>query len=110
MRSIQTLGWTCIAAMSCGAAAEEPVSPAIVSAALDPAIVTHWADQARPSRPDRLRYLEGPQCVEQRGCSMSGTTPPREPERDYIDALSLGDYGPMNVKFNGKRVKVKLRF
>lgn len=62
--------------------------------------------------PDRLGYLRG-----RTGCGSACSGPRKFPapergsvERDYIDALNLGTYGDMNVKFTGDRVKLKVRF
>lgn len=117
MRSIQTLGLTCIAAASCAAAAENAVQPephAITArAAARPAVVTMWQPRADQRQYDRLRYLDGSPCAERPGCSTSAapSQPRDEPdEYDYIDSLDLGNYGPMKFKFTGDRVKVKVRF
>lgn len=117
MRSIQALGWLCIAAVGNAAvavnAAQPARSPATLPATSAPLIVTSWQPRANPPPQDRLRHLSGSACTELAGCSTSaGLSPQREaaPEYDYIDALNLGGYGPMEFKFTGDRVKVKVRF
>lgn len=119
MRGIQTLGFTCIAAFGWTAAADETARPATeqiiarapATAALP--VLSDWRPRAGQASPDRLRYLDSARCVERPGCTMSAAasrargTPP---EYDYIDSLSLGDYGPMKFKFTGDRVKMKVRF
>lgn len=117
VRSIQTLGLTCIAAFGCGAAADDAFrqghGPTAVHVNVDRSVAALW-QQARGHslRGDRLRHLNRSLCLEQYGCSTSAVAvhEPEAPERDYIDALSLGDYGPMDFKFTGDRLKVKVRF
>jgi len=64
--------------------------------------------------PDRLRYLGAPAACSRAGACNAADTAIRldqaAVEREYIDALNLGTYGQMNVKFTGKRVKLKVRF
>lgn len=117
MRSIQTLGFTCIAALSCTATAEnaEPVPYQMTARTVGSHTVsTSWqSGAAETTRYDRLRYLNGSLCVERAGCTTSAAA--SQPARalddfDYIDSLDLGTYGPMNFKFTGDRVKLKVRF
>lgn len=112
MRSIQTFGLSCIAAVSCAAAAQNTGQPAphqaTARAAVDGSVSTSWPGRTRH---DRLSYLDGSRCVERRGCTTSsgGSRSPAAP-REYIDSLNLGTYGPMKFKFTGDRVKLKVRF
>lgn len=60
-----------------------------------------------------LDSVDGIPCQEIYGCastsvSISGVSDFNE--TDYPTALSLGTYGPMKIKFTGKRVKFKVRF
>lgn len=119
MRCIQTLGFTCITAFAWTAAADDPARPATeqiaaraaVTAA--PPVLSAWRPRAAQASPDRLRYLDSARCAERLGCTTSAAasrsrgTPS---EYDFIDSLSLGDYGPMKFKFTGDRVKMKVRF
>ena len=115
MRSLQTLGLTCIAAFSCTTAAEngpQPVPhPGTPGVSLDRAMSAAWRPRPATPRNDRLSYLNGAPCVDRLGCSTSRAHyQPDAPTWDYIDSLSLGSYGPMKFKFSGDRVKVKVRF
>lgn len=114
MRSIQTLGLTCIAAFSCTTtAAENAPGPhlAVAGVIVDRTVSTSLQTQAGDTRYDRLRYLDGSLCVEQYGCSTStAVSQSAEVSRDYFDSLNLGTYGPMKFKFTGDRVKLKVRF
>lgn len=116
MRSLQTLGLTCIAAFGCTAmAAENQASPAphpaAVGLAVDRTVSASLQTVANRSRYDRLRYLNSSLCVEQYGCTTStAVAQSGEVSADYIDALNLGTYGPMKFKFTGDRVKLKVRF
>lgn len=117
MRSIQTLGFACIAALSCAAAAENAAQTApnlmTANAAIDSAVVTSWQPRTDQPRYDRLSYLDSSLCAERLGCSTSAAASQSRgapPDFDYIDSLSLGDYGPMKFKFTGDRVKMKVRF
>lgn len=112
MRSIQTFGLSCIAVVSCAAAAQDAAQPAphqpTARAAVDNSVSTSW--RAR-TRYDRLSYLDGSRCVDRRGCSTSaGGSRSAEAPREYIDSLDLGTYGPMKFDFTGDRVKLKVRF
>lgn len=111
MHRIQILGLTCLAALSCAAVADDQAaSPHLQATAtgstLAPALVLR-SSTYRPG--DRLGYLAGAPCLETRGCTSAATRRIASP-RKYVDALSLGNYGPMNVKFTGDRVKVRVRF
>ena len=114
MRRIQTLGLSCIAAVSCAAVAETPARSASDPAAyeaLDRSVEMGWQAWTAYATPGPLRHLNGSPCQERYGCTTSAASrEPVEPQRDYIDALDLGDYGPMNFKFTGDRVKLKVRF
>jgi len=115
MRSIQSLGLTCIAALGCGAAvAEEAAGPAPHMAAAGAAgstMATAWQPHAAGQRYDRLQYLNGSACIERADCTTSASSSNSgSAEREYMDALNLGTYGPMKFKFTGDRVKLKVRF
>lgn len=115
MRSIRFLGLTCIAAFTGTAAAENAAQSATPAAArvADYTVTTAWPSRAPEARDDRLRYLNGSLCAERVDCSTSAAFSQSvgdRASRDYIDALSLGSYGPMNFKFTGDRVKLKVRF
>ncbi len=119
MHGIQTLGFTCIAAFAWTAAADDPAPPAPeqltarATAMAAPPVLSVARPRAGQAAPDRLRYLDSARCAERLGCTTTAAasrargTPP---EYDYIDSLSLGDYGPMKFKFTGDRVKMKVRF
>ncbi len=66
-----------------------------------------WRDRAGGPRDGRLSYLHASRCAP--ACTARS---PRVDiaERDYIDALTLGSYGSMDLKFTGDRVKLKVRF
>lgn len=118
MRCIPTLGLTFVAALGTAAMAEEARDPAPHQADAAYLLVERtpsatWLARAALLRQDRLQYLNASVCLEQRGCSTAfsqGRAAARFGEKDFVDALSLGTYGPMNVKFTGDRVKLKVRF
>lgn len=114
MRSIQILGLTCLAALSCTAAAEDAAGPVphtrtilLARAGLSDSVL----QGVEYTTEDRLRYLDGSGCQETRGCtkvSEPGADPPRP--FHYVDALDIGTYGPMKLKFTGDRVKLRVSF
>jgi hypothetical protein len=119
MRGIQVLGLTCAAAVSCAAAAAGVAGsrsasgtpgPRAVTVETSGGLSTSWRDHDElfPDQ-DRLAYLHRTVCVETRGCSTAASDQGTLSRR-YVDALSLGSYGPMNVKFTGDRVKLRVRF
>ena len=120
MRGIQMLGVTCAAVVSCSAAAADVAGPHPVTGAPEThgiqvgtagGLATSWLnhdDEQYPAQ-DRLAYLYRTGCVETRGCSTAASSEGAS-SRQYADALSLGTYGPMKVKFTGDRVKVKVSF
>lgn len=116
MRGIHTLGFTCIAVFSWAAADQHtgrPVPHETTDRAAPPPALSSWRPAAMQPSHDRLRYLDGPLCAERLGCTTSAAASlsrAAPAEYDYIESLSLGDYGPMKFKFTGDRVKMKLRF
>lgn len=113
MHRIQVLGLTCLAALSWTAAAADYAAPSTRMPAAQTGIrgaAPVLLLRASLSRPvDRLGYLGSGVCLETRGCTTAANRN-TETARQYVDALSLGSYGPMNVKFTGDRVKLKVRF
>jgi len=115
MHRIQALALICCAAASGAAPAETPdqdpagVLPAWTTAGIGGSgAAGRWGGAARS---DRLGYLGDPRCHETTGCSSAYRPASRRVvEYEYIDALDLGSYGPMDLKFTGKRVKFKVRF
>lgn len=117
MRGIQTLGFTCIAVFSWAAGADETATPVphqmAANTATAPPVLSAWRPSASQPANDRLQYLDGARCAERLGCTTSVAASQARgtpPDYDYIDSLSLGDYGPMKFKFTGDRVKMKVRF
>lgn len=117
MRAIHTLGFTCVAVFSWAGADQHTAQPAphqmTARAAATPPALSSWRPAATRPPHDRLRYLEGSLCAERLGCTTSAyasRSRAAPAEYDYIESLSLGDYGPMKFKFTGDRVKMKLRF
>jgi hypothetical protein len=81
------------------------------AAAAERPVVTSWQPQLDKPGADRLGYLGRGRCEEPFGCpDPAAARPLRELAGDDIDAFDLGDYGPLNVKFTGKRVKLKVAF
>lgn len=119
MRGIQVLGLACIAAVSCSAAATDadrsspkPVPRELYTIHVEGAggLSASWlADGVGDSTHDPLAYLHAPVCLETRGCSTAAADVSGSSRR-YSDALSLGTYGPMNVKFTGDQVRVRVSF
>jgi hypothetical protein len=114
MRSIQILGLTCLAALSCTAAADDAAGPIphtrtilLARAGLFDSVLQGIEYPAE----DRLRYLDGSGCRETRGCSKA-SDPAADPPRPfrYVEALNIGTYGPMKLKFTGDRVKLRVSF
>jgi len=72
------------------------------------------ADWRVAAEPDRLDYLSAPAGCRRghpcAGAAAAGRLPPAPVKRDYVDALDLVSYGPVDVKFTGDRVKLKVRF
>lgn len=106
------LALTCMTALSCSAVADDALPPDPHSAVLNiamtgdgPASRQGW--EANPGD-GRLSYLQASQCAPG-NCAVR---PPRYDlaERDYIKSLHLGSYGPMDLKFTGNRVKLKVEF
>lgn len=108
MRSISAVGVICMTALSCSAVADEAVRPGLAPGNLFDEVergdYRSWQSQSG----NRLSYLHDSQCTTPGGCPA--TRGFNVAERDYIKALHLGTYGPMDLKFTGKRVKLKVRF
>lgn len=111
MRSNPILALTCIAAVFGSAAADDTARPDPHASNLDIEMerddLVAWRDRAGGPRDGRLSYLHASRCAP--ACTARS---PRIDiaERDYIDALTLGSYGSMDLKFTGDRVKLKVRF
>lgn len=114
MRSLQTLGLSCIAAFNCTVAAEngdQTVRHPGPGVSLERSVSTSWQPRPASPRNDRLGYLNRPPCPDRLDCPASRVSSrPGTVAGDYIDSLSLGSYGPMKFKFTGDRVKLKVRF
>lgn len=111
MRSIQILGLTCLAAMSCAASAADAAGPMPHPLAITLARADVSDSALQYSVDDRLRYLGGSGCQEARGCSRVSAPGADAPHRyQYVDALDIGTYGPMRLKFTGDRVKLRVSF
>jgi len=113
MRSISILALPCLAVLACPAIADDTFRPDphanplnIRMANPDTAFLQARADDPRAGR---LSYLYGSSCANTGGCAAAVSGLSLE-ERNYIKSLNLGTYGPMDVRFTGDRVKLKVRF
>lgn len=108
MRSIKPLGLACCLTFGGTAFADNASQYADVLNATK--VPNPWqADDASPGD-DRLRYLNGELCLERLGCSAATPYSGQAAPRKFVDALDIGSYGPMDVKFTGNRVKLKVWF
>lgn len=123
MRSISISELTCIAALSCTAMADDAVRPDPhanhLAVEMGDDAFASWQAGAENPQAGRLSYLQSSRCATLATLATLGTTldpcSPSRPkldiaERDYIKSLTLGSYGPMDVKFTGDRVKLKVEF
>lgn len=114
MRSILILALPCLAVLAYPAMADDAFRPDphanplnIRMANPDSAFLQAQADDPRAGR---LSYLYGSSCANTSGCAAAGAPELSIDERKYIKSLNLGTYGPMDVRFTGDRVKLKVRF
>lgn len=107
------LGLTCFAALSCSAMADETLlpdpHPNNLQMELERGTLPSLLARADDPRDGRLSYLRGSRCADPGDC-LAATRQFDIAERDYIKSLSLGSYGPMDLKFTGDRVKLKVKF
>lgn len=108
MRILKPLGLACCLTFG-GNAFADSASPH----AAGPSVIhvsSSWQASKAGAGYDRLRYLGGGSCLEQRGCSAATPYADESRRRTFVDALDIGSYGPMDVKFTGNRVKLKVWF
>lgn len=118
MREFQILGLAWLTVTGGQAAAQEavetaPLQVAAARAAPAPAVSTTWEARPLESGIDRLQYLDAPRCGPHAGCGAAALGTQSLDivlERDLIDSLDLGSYGPVEFKFTGDRVKVQVKF
>lgn len=107
MHSITPLGLACLLMAGGNVFADDLPQPMSESSAIR--VSSPWQTGDESLANDRLRYLGGRSCLEQFGCSAAARYADEAP-RPFIQALDIGSYGPMDVKFTGNRVKLKVRF